>query len=361
VYALFVLFYIVRTWVAGEEIMPTHLVFFGSSLLFLGMMENLPVIPIHRRTLFRLLSVLIVVICVVSILQFFVSPTIYYPTDEMRRNLYLEDGRYRSVSIFTNMDLNQGPIGMLALLAIFLFYPRTPGFPKRLPVCLLVLVSIVLSMFRYAIVGAILLLLVFLYYRFRRKIIPYIVGIGVLSVAAYLFILPMIVNTKILFNRATSGIQGRFDAPILFLTKYLRTHPILFGVGFSSYFKPYYYPDIRRLHSGIWDLLFHVGLVGLVLFFWWLWRFYKFGRRRQFETGSPLLLIFVALFVFINFTARLYLFYYWGYLLVYFVGLQMKSKEDLARTKPAEISSAPPRPPLDEWTKKPDANAEGGP
>ncbi|MHB8055925.1 MAG: hypothetical protein ACYDH3_11830, partial [Candidatus Aminicenantales bacterium] len=50
VYALFVLYYIVRTWVAGEEIMPTHLVFFGSSLLFLGMMENLPVIPIHRRT-----------------------------------------------------------------------------------------------------------------------------------------------------------------------------------------------------------------------------------------------------------------------------------------------------------------------
>jgi glycosyltransferase involved in cell wall biosynthesis len=353
-YALFVLYFIVRTWIASREIMPTHLAYFGSGLLFLSLMENLPVIPLHRRTLFRLLFFLAVVICVVSILQFFVSPTIYYQSDEIKRNLLLGEERFRSLSIFTNMEMNQGPIGMLALFAVFLFSPRTPGFPKRLPVCLMLFISLFLTLFRYAIVGALLLLLAFLYYRFKRKILPYLIGVGLFAVAAYLFFLPMIFNTEILFKRATSGIQGRFDAPIAFLTNHLRDHPLLFGIGFSSYSEPYYYPDFRRLHSGNWDLLFHVGLVGLVLYAWWLWRFYKFGRRRQFETGSPLLAIFVLLFIFINFTSRLYLFYYWGYLLIYFVGWQDESRKNrLARTKPAEISGSPPRPRPDELTENP--------
>jgi len=359
-YALFVLYVVVRTWIAGREVMPTHLAFFGSSLLFLGLIENLSVSPRQRRALFRLLFILAAVICVVSVLQFFVSPTIYYQTDEIKQNLLLEEGRYRSLSIFTNMDINQGPIGMLALFSLFLFSPRTPGFPKRLPAGLMLFISLLLTLFRYAIVGAILLLLAFLYYRFKKKILPYFIALGVLALAAYLFVLPLIMNTDILFNRAVKEVKGRIDAPIAFLTNDLQEHPLLFGIGFSSYSEPYFYPDFRRLHSGNFDLLFHVGLFGLALYAWWLWRFYKFGRRRQSVTGSPLLPIFVVLFFLINFTARLYIFFYWGYLLVYFVGVQSASRENRPDwRKPTEVSSGPPRPEPDEWTEKPGANREG--
>lgn len=325
-YALFLLYFCLRTWVASRRIDSTSLALIGTSLFFLGLIENLPISRRDMRALYRQLIILAFIMSIVSVLQFFVSPTLFYRTSEVKPNLALDGEYYRSASIFAGMEGNQSGIAMLGIFAVFLFSSGIDSNKRRLAACLIITVSILFSLSRYIIVGATLMVIAYIYDKHKNKIITLISVFVVGFLIIYFLLLPIIVKTELLYNRATRGIEGRYDAPLSFIKNHLWEHPFLFGIGFSSYSEIYYYPDVRRLHSGNWDLLFHVGVVGLILFALWLKRLYQFGRRKGKESGSILIQVFVFIFIFINFTARLNFFYYWGYLLVYFIGLHDTSR-----------------------------------
>jgi hypothetical protein len=315
---IFYLYLILDTYIHEYSFNNTYLTMIFLSLIFITFIENYKFSFEEKIFLFRFLKILILIIVIVSLLQMFVSPSIYYKDiykDAMSLKAY--GNTYRSLSIFTNMRMEQGPIAFILLFTVFLAENLENKNYKYLIFASFMFISGMLSLFRTVMVEIIISFLAYVFVKYKLKTFIIVTLLGVLAYTTYESYSLQISNSDFFRKRIKQQVTGRWDDPLDFFYNYITEHPIVFGRGQSSYMEEYHYYSIRRLHSGIWDMLYHGGIVGLFLMLLFPYYFYLKGKIIYKYNKNYSLYFFSFLYIGMNLTFRIYDIFYWGYLFMY--------------------------------------------
>lgn len=301
-------------------IIKTNVLLLITSVLFLVIIENINFTEIDKERTFKLLKYFVFILFCGTIVQQTYNLYFFTPEDRLYelRNIDFQ-GYWRSTSFFNGMMQNQGGIGIIMLVLIFFFPKNTMTWRNSFFISILLVVAY-FSYTRYVFISIILIFLFFLSYNFwissKAKIV--IVFWLLITILTSLFFYDSFTKSDFYHTRVMADFSGRTSDPIDFISQYIDQHPIITGTGFSSYSKEYFYGSIRRLHSGIWDLFFKDGIIGLILFLVLLYFLHKKALLIFKAQNKPVYLMFSPLIFLINLTADLNTFFYWGYLLVMF-------------------------------------------
>jgi hypothetical protein len=295
------------------------------SLCMVLLMDNLDFDVDDEKAFFRPLPLLVLITFIGTLLQVYVDNSLFFVPrtyDELQRIDFL--GFWRHGSIFDSMMQDQGFIGFIMMTMILAYRDLKMENRINMMSVLLLLVVGYFTYTRYVMLSMLFIVVGYFYFvlEFKRaskatKGLYAITAIVLLSLGLYV-LGGYISGLDIFHDRILADISGRLDDPLIFLKDHLREHPLVFGTGFSSYTVEWYYGTFRRLHSGIWDLVFQGGIVGLTLFIMFLYQVHKRAMSIYRRNGNPTFLLFAPAIFGINLTARFNLFFYWGYLLVFY-------------------------------------------
>ena len=326
---LYYLFFIgnsaVRGYLGGEFFVKTHVALMVLSCCIVLLIDNLKFYPKDRQQFFKLLPFLIFITFVGILLQVYVDNSFFWVTKTYEELQKIDfRGFWRNASIFDAMMQDQGCIAFIMMTLLLVF--RDNKLRNELNIVAIILLFLIgyFTYTRYVLLSMLLIGIIFSVIYFTAN--KYDIGLTVVLIAFTISIIyfltwllsSYIISTDFYQNRILADISGRTSDPESFIFYHLREHPIIFGTGFSSYLNEYYYGGIRRLHSGIWDLLFQGGIVGLSLFIFFLYQLHRRAWSIYKANSNPGLLLFAPIIFGINLTARLNLFMYWGYFLVFY-------------------------------------------
>jgi O-antigen ligase len=314
-----------RGYLGGEFFVKTNVALMLLSFCMVLLIDNLKFYPKDRQQFFKLLPFLIFITFVGILLQVYVDNSLFWVTKTYEELQKIDfRGFWRNASIFDAMMQDQGCIAFIMMLLLFIF--KDIKLKDNLNIATVVLLFTIgyFTFTRYVLLSMFLIATIFSIIYFQYKKIDR--GLAILLIAGTVIIISFfawtfssyITSSDFYQERILADISGRTSDPENFLLDHLREHPIMLGTGFSSYLNEYYYGHIRRLHSGIWDLLFQGGIVGLSLFIFFLYQLHRRAWSIYKVSGNPCLLLFAPIIFGINLTARLNLFIYWGYFLVFY-------------------------------------------
>lgn len=306
----------------SEYILKTDIFLYISSSLTILLIDNLSFSNSSLRLLRRNIFILIIVTLAGSFLQFFVDSSLFVPTNRYEALSQINFGTFwRNSSIFDSLMQNQG--GIMFIFMMFLFLSRSSSEKiknRNWAIFFLILIG-VMTFTRYVFISQIIILVYFILVVNRFSLIRSITiaSSTILLMIVYFLNERVILSTEFIQSRVFADVSGRTEDPLYFYQRYISQHNILFGTGASSYNIEYFYADIQRLHSGIWDLFFQGGIIGVVLYLCVVYQFFRKCRTYFKISGDRTLLIAPFFIVLINLTARLNYFYFLGFILLYFV------------------------------------------
>ncbi len=303
-------------------IIKTEIALIISSIVIFIIFDNLDYLPEDKEKLLRILGILSIFLFIGALFQQYYDMYIFYPEERVYDLRTIDfEGYWRRTSLFDAMIQNQGGIGLIMLTLILTLSISHKYNKKNVLYILFMLYVSYYSFSRYIYISILLIFALFLYYKFQtgksgKFFVPVFIFVLLFLILSYA---EYFVRTDLFQTRITADVSGRTTDPTDFLTQYIDRHPVISGLGFSSYSIEYYYGSIRRLHSGIWDLFFKDGLIGIFLFIILLFTFYKKALMIYRITKNPMYFLFPVLIFMINITANLNIFFFWGYLLGYFM------------------------------------------
>jgi len=319
---LYYLFILVNAFVTGNfhKIVKTDISLYASSIFVIFLIDNLQYNESDLKRIYKVMYVMVAITLAGSLLQYFINPALFVPPGRYSMLSKIDfSGFWRNGSIFDSLMQNQSGLFFIFVLFPLLFnFRKFSEFKKVIPI-VMILIAGFLTFSRYIIISQLIIMIFFLAFvgiKSRSAIPTYFFSMILVALLAVQFY-DEIINSDFFQVRMLADASGRTTDPFDFFTMYLGEHNILTGTGASSYMVEFFYGNIRRYHSGIWDLFFQGGLVGLFLWFLVVYQFHKKSVEIKKMSGYNLFLIVLPLFVFINLTARLNDFFYMGFLLIY--------------------------------------------
>lgn len=313
------LLFVGNVYANGQTIINTTLTFIAMSCFIVLLFENLDFNIEDQKKFLKVLTLLTIIIFVGSVLQEYVDQKIFW-TSTAYNDLSSIDfsGYFRNPSIFASMLGNQGFIAFIFILVIFLFLNlQKINWRYGMMVSLILIVGF-LTYTRYVMLTMLLSILIFILAKIRKGAFLPNIFIIAFSFLLFVYFMSDFMESNIFQTRVIADISSRTTAPMEFLQHYSSGHPIVFGTGFSSYDVEYFYGSIQRLHSGVWDLFFQGGIAGVLTFLVLLYQLHKRAMLIYKSTGNVTFLLFAPILLGINLTARLNLFIFWGYFLMFF-------------------------------------------
>ena len=294
----------------------------ASSFVIL-LIESLTFVPGDKERLIKALSILAVLVFIGTILQVFVDQSLFHGVSSYMELQRIDFGEYwRNGSIFDSAIQNQGGVAFIMMSAILFFRNYERISPYYVFIIILLSVSVYFTFGRYIMLGELSVAVAFCYFKIKKQGAKSYFGLMGILLAFFLIYnyYDMAFRKSDVFNvRILADASGRIEDPLTFLVDHLFVdHPVVFGTGVSSYDMEFYYGDFRRLHSGIWDVLFAGGFAWLMTLFIILLQIHKRARLVYKYSGDPVPLLFAPLYLLINLTSKLNLFFFWGYLLMLF-------------------------------------------
>jgi hypothetical protein len=306
----------------GNLIIKTTVALMATGLFAIMLIEHMDFEIKDRRNLIRFLCILVIAIFIGTLLQVYVDQSLFFPKLQYYK-LSQENyaGFWLHSSIFDAMIQNQGGIAFIFIFGILLFLNLKEYHPVYIVLLFLMMMVIYFTYARYVMLSGLIYALFFICLKLRmdkfnnKNMI--LIGIFVMMLTAFIFYEKRFFQSDLYNVRMLADASGRTEAPLIFLRDYVWKHPV-FGTGFSSYVIEYYYGTFRRIHAGVWDVLFEGGAVGLALFLLVLYQLHQRAKIVVKKTGNKVFLLFAPLIFLINLTARLDLFWFWGYILMFY-------------------------------------------
>ena len=306
----------------SAKILKTDIFIFITSSLTILLIDNLSFSKSSLSLLRRNIFILITLTLAGSFSQIFIDSSLFVPADRYEQLSRIDfAGYWRNSSIFDSLMENQG--GIMFIFMMFLFWQSSSSEEikkQSLAIFFLILIG-VMTFTRYVFLSQIMILVYFNFFA-KRFTLKRTIAIGLCSIILMILFLTnenTILSSDFIQTRLLADVSGRTNDPFYFFQRYLSEHNILFGTGASSFDIEYFYSDIQRLHSGIWDLFFQGGIIGLILYLSVIYQFYRKCRFVFRKTGDSTFLLGPMIIILINFTARLNYFYFLGLILFYLV------------------------------------------
>ncbi len=289
---------------------------------FVLLMDNIDFSMRHLVLFEKIISILVVVVAVVSFLQMTVDPYLFSSAspDQGSRLYQIDRSLFRNRSVFAGLGMNEGGVamGFLALMALFKNFYRIRL--KYLILTGLILFSVLVTFSRYVWLMPVIGLLFFLLYKYRgeRRALVFMVVILVISSVSWIYTTGLRSGDSALEAVAGRSVDGRIQSIDIYF-RYFWGKRMLFGFGdWTLQSGAFYQYGRHTVHNGILDVLYRGGFIGLGLFFWVMAQIFQRGRVVFKRTGNPEFIAFVVIYLFINTTAGLNFFHYFGFLIMLF-------------------------------------------
>jgi hypothetical protein len=285
---------------------------------FVLMLDNIDFSLRHLVLFEKIASVLVVIVALVSFMQLTVDPYLFSSSvpDQGTRLYQIDRSLFRNRSVFAALGMNEGGIamGFLALAMMFKNFFRIRL--KYLLLSGLILFSVLVTFSRYVWLMPVIGLLFFLYYKYRgeRRVLVLLVVLFVSISAFWIYTSGWQRGDSALETVAARSVDGRIQSIDIYFDHFWGRR-MVFGFGdWTQQSGAFYRYGRHTVHNGILDVLFRGGFVGLGLFFWVMWQVFRKGREVYRRTGNPIFMAFVVIYLFINTTADLNFFHYFGFL-----------------------------------------------
>ena len=285
---------------------------------FVLMLDNIDFSLRHLKLFEKVAAVLVVIVALVSLLQLTVDPYLFssaFP-DQGPRIYRVDRSLFRNRSVFAALGMNEGGIamGFLALAMLFKNFYRIRL--KYLLLSGLIMFSVLVTFSRYVWLMPVIGLLYFLYYKYRgeRRVLALVVVLFMAVSASWMYSYVSQRGDSALETVAARSVDGRIQSIDIYFNHFWGRR-MVFGFGDWTQQSGAFYPYGRHtVHNGILDVLFRGGFVGLGLFLLVMWQVFSKGREVFRRTGNPMFMAFVVIYLFINTTADLNFFHYFGFL-----------------------------------------------
>jgi len=331
-FATYVVFALLNRFAQTETINAHQLSVMVSSyifpLIFLFLIDNLYFDEKDLNLLIKILTIVAIGTFVASFIQATIDPFFYkgiQPTaektilSEMER-IYGFGEISRNYSIYRGMRLNNHGIAMICLTVLFSWLYCSKKNVIYLIIVGLLIFSGFVTYSRYVWLGIFLAVISVFYFGYRKR---WIVALGLLSFCSVLVVhlyYPQFVTSGFVEQRILSETyKSRINDPILYLTEFF-PHKPFFGYGIGSDEHTEFTKHHSVLHSMWFNVMFRNGIIGLSFLIVFLYHIYKRGKQIYEVTGNPLFIIFVLIYIIINFTASYTELDFYGY---YFILLLM--------------------------------------
>ena len=288
---------------------------------FVLLLDNIDFSPRHLKLFEKVMAVLVVIVAIVSFLQLTVDPYLFsnaYP-DQGSRLYQIDRSLFRNRSVFAGVGMNEGGIamGFLALIMIFKNFYRVRM--KYVLLSGMILFSVLVTFSRYVWLMPVIGLIFLFYFKYRgeRRALVFMVTLLAIGSVSWIYTSgPPAGGDSALGTVAARSVDGRIQSMDIYFHHFWGKR-MIFGFGDWTQQSGAFYPYGRHtVHNGILDVLFRGGFVGLGLFFWVMWHIFRRGREVFRRTGNPVFMVFVFIYLFINTTAGLNFFHYFGFLVM---------------------------------------------
>ena len=308
---------------------------------FIILIENLKYDKNDINRLIQILSIVAIGACFVSIVQmfhpFFYSSVNIEDIAKTYRSQKIYGNIYRSCSIFSGMKAGDAGFAIINLFILFLFLNLFKTNRKYVVILALLFISAALILSRWVWLGVAVSILFFIFYKYKKKWILYVVTLMIfLAIFAGMFG-EQIQQTDIYKKRIVSeSYTSRIFTPQIYFRHFFFERP-LFGYGESSGYNYEFTYFYHVIHVLWFNIMFQNGIVGLLIYLMFLYHIYHRSREIYKHTGNPVFIVWVIVYILINFTAPFDLINYYGNY-VMFLYLAMNYKLYVERAEVTEKS-----------------------
>ncbi len=315
------LYLLISSWMSGI-FYKNEVVNFLLPVGIVLLMDNIEYQPRDLVVFEKVAALLVVVVAVVSVLQITVDPYLFSSAyaDDGTRLYQIDSALYRNRSVFAGIGMNEGGIAMGFLALIMMFKNFYKVRFKYLALSGMILFSVLVTFSRYVWLMPVIGMLFFIFYKFRgeRKVAALVMIMAAVIVASSVYSSNPPAGVSTLENVAGRSVEGRIQSIDIYFRHFWGKR-MIFGFGdWTQQSGAFFQYGRHTVHNGILDVLFRGGFVGLGLFFLVLYQIFRRGRMVFKRTGNPVFMAFVVIYLFINTTAGLNFFHYFGFLTMLF-------------------------------------------
>jgi len=242
-------------------------------------------------------------------IQMFVDPYFYAGVNKIEaietiQHYGLGNNLFRNQSLYGGIGGNEAGIAIGMLFSYFLFMNLYKTRFKYVILTGMMFFSGFVVFSKYVWLMLLVAILFFVYAKFPQKKYLLYILCTIFLVASFLMFYNEIRMSTIYTNRvATNTYEGRTETTFIYFNDFFLQRPII-GYGVSSWgYKPFLDLYSIGIHVGHFEVMFRAGLVGLFLWYGFLYQLYRKAIRIFKVTSNPIFIVFLINYFLINFTA----------------------------------------------------------